>query len=279
MTTGTQDWLGGIDIGTIPENVFDNYELLMVPAVFDPWGRQMVERAEVKPGERVLDLACATGIVARLAADRVGSDGSVTGLDLLPGMLDVARQRTSGHTTAIEWIEGDAGAMPLPDKTVDLILCQQGLQFFPDKVAALRESRRTLADGGRIVISVWRSIDKSPAVAALQDAIASHAPEAAGFLPIAFSLASAEDLRTALQEAGFVDISVKIEIRSARFASIGDYVTTYLGSTPVGGIVSALPREGQVALADEVVRSLSDYTDDEGLTFPQEAHVATARRG
>jgi ubiquinone/menaquinone biosynthesis C-methylase UbiE len=278
MATATQDWLGGIDLETIPENVFDTYERSMVPAVFEPWGRRLVETAEIGKGDRVLDVACATGIVARLAAERVGTEGAITGLDLMPGMLDVARTSAAKDQSAIDWVEGDAGTMSLPDGSFDVVLCQQGLQFFPDKVGALREMRRVLAEGGRAIISVWRSIDRSPAVAALQDAIATHASEAAGFLPFAFSYTSRTDLRRDLEEAGFSDISVRIEIGAVRFESIGDYLTTYLGSTPVGGVVASLPRENQIALAKQVTQNLSDYVDDMGFTFPQETHIATARR-
>lgn len=276
--TKTHDWIGGIALDSIPEDIFETYEQAMVPAVFEPWARRLVDGADLRPGDRVLDVACATGIVARLAAERVAPGGSVTGLDFLPGMLEVAREASAGLEVPIEWVEGDAAAMPLPDGAFDVVLCQQGLQFFPDKVAALREAHRTLVGEGRIVASVWRSIDRSPAVADLQRAIETHAPEVAGFLPMAFSLTDADELRQALRDAGFDDVSVRIEIASVRFASIGDYLATYLGSTPVGGVISGLPHETRAALADDVVRSLTGSTDDDGLTFPQETHVATARR-
>ena len=274
MTNRTQDWLGGIALDTIPANIFDTYERAMVPAVFEPWGRRLVEAAELKRGDRVLDVACATGIVARLATEHVGRDGAVTGLDLMGGMLEVAR----GLEPSIDWVEADAASMPLPDGSFDVVLCQQGLQFFPDKVAALRETRRVLTTEGRVMVSVWRSIDTSPAVAALQRAIESHAPDAAGFLPFAFSMTNGDDLREALRDAGFDDIRLRIEIGAARFGSVGDFLATYLGSTPVGGIISALPDDRRAALADDVVHSVSRYTDDYGLTFPQETHVASGRR-
>jgi ubiquinone/menaquinone biosynthesis C-methylase UbiE len=278
MATQTEDWLGGIALQTIPENIFDTYERTMVPAVFEPWGRRLVEDAQIGTGDRVLDVACATGIVARLAAERAGTEGSVTGLDLMPGMLEVARTASSGSKSTIDWVEGDAGAMALPDDSFDVVLCQQGIQFFPDKVQAFSEMRRVLAKDGRVVISVWRSMDKSPAVAVLQDAIETHAPDAAGFLPFAFSYTSRTELQRSLGEAGFSDVSVRIEIGAVRFQSIGDYLITYLGSTPVGGVIAGLPRERQIALATQVTQALGDYVDDDGFTFPQETHVATARR-
>lgn len=276
MPTDTQDWLGGIDLETIPANIFETYERAMVPAVFEPWGRRLIETAELRRGDRVLDVACATGVVARLAAEQVGPDGSVSGLDLLGGMLEVARDASGEVAPSIDWIESDAASMPVPDGSFDAVLCQQGLQFFPDKVAALREARRALTTGGRVVISVWRSIETSPAVVALQRAIESHVPQAAGFLPMAFSMTDADDLRNILREAGFGDIRVRIEIGAVRFGSVGDFLTTYLGATPVGGIISALPPDDRAALANDVLASVGQYVDDDGFTFPQETHVAYA---
>src|SRR5712664_1454339 len=107
------------------------YERHMVPAIFGPWAVDLVKLAALIPGERVLDVACGTGIVARLAAERVGPMGRVIGLDLNAGMLTVARSASAG-TENIEWREGNATALPFADKTFELVLCQQGLQFFPD---------------------------------------------------------------------------------------------------------------------------------------------------
>lgn len=181
VMSDAESWLGGISLDTIPSDTFDTYERSMVPAVFGPWAERLVDDAELRPGERVLDLACATGIVARVAARRVGPTGSVTGLDLLAGMLEAARAVSLGVEPEIEWVEGNALEMPLPDGSFDVILCQQGLQFFPDEVAALKECRRVLSPGGRALVSVWGPIEHSPAVAALQRALERHAPEVAGF--------------------------------------------------------------------------------------------------
>src|SRR5260370_13852749 len=108
------------------------YERYMVPSLFGPWAADLVKLAAPIRGERVLDVACGTGIVARLAAQRVGPMGKVVGLDLNPSMLTVARSASAG-TENIEWREGNATAMPLSQQTFDLVLCQQGLQFLPDR--------------------------------------------------------------------------------------------------------------------------------------------------
>jgi SAM-dependent methyltransferase len=114
------------------------YKRHMVPAIFGPWAEDLVACAAPQPGERVLDVACGTGVVARLVAQRVGPAGQVVGLDLNPGMLTVARALPPSQGAMIAWREGNASAIPLADAAFDLVLCQQGLQFFPDRPAALR---------------------------------------------------------------------------------------------------------------------------------------------
>jgi ubiquinone/menaquinone biosynthesis C-methylase UbiE len=114
-------------------NAAEIYERELVPAVFGPWARRVVVLAELEPGVRVLDLACGTGVVARLAADVVGRDGRVAALDLNPGMLRVAAALPQAGGAAIEWVEGNAQTLPFADGSFDVVCCQLGLQFFPDR--------------------------------------------------------------------------------------------------------------------------------------------------
>jgi ubiquinone/menaquinone biosynthesis C-methylase UbiE len=136
------------------------YEQHMVPAIFARWAPDIVEAAGIRAGQSVLDLACGAGAVTRLVATRVGPEGRVVGLDINPGMLAVARVAASAPN--VEWREGSALKMPLPDATFDAAVCQQGLQFFPDRSAALSEVRRVLKPGGRLALSCWRSIEHTP---------------------------------------------------------------------------------------------------------------------
>jgi ubiquinone/menaquinone biosynthesis C-methylase UbiE len=111
-------------------NAAELYEDVLVPTVFKPWGVDLVELASVRHGERVLDVACGTGVVARLAAEHVGTIGEVTGLDLNASMLRVARSLPAPPGAPVTWVEGSAPAMPLPDASFDVALCQQAFQFF-----------------------------------------------------------------------------------------------------------------------------------------------------
>src|SRR5262249_1850701 len=146
----------------------------LVPTIFRPWAEALLTLAALQPGERILDVACGTGVVARLAAVQVGPTGQVRGVDLNPGMLAVARSVPAPTGAVITWQEGTATALPLEDAAFDVVLCQQGLQFFPDRVAALQEMHRVLVPGGRLALSVWGPIASSPGFAVLAEALARH---------------------------------------------------------------------------------------------------------
>ncbi len=139
------------------------YERFMVPAMFAKWSTILLELVAPQPGERVLDLACGTGIVARTAAPMVQPGGEVIGLDFNPDQIATARSIDS----SIEWREGDAASLPFTEQEFDLVVCQQGIQFFPDQVQAVREMHRVLKPGGRVGIAIWASIEKCPGYPAL----------------------------------------------------------------------------------------------------------------
>ena len=145
-TTTTDSVYGKAYGGSAPEN----YQRYFVPVIGGPFAEDLIAEAALRPGERVLDVACGTGVVARLAAERVGPGGTVAALDLNPAMLSVARSIPSTGA-AIRWYETSAESIPLPDDAFDVVLCQLGLQFVADKGAALREMRRVLAPGGRVL--------------------------------------------------------------------------------------------------------------------------------
>jgi SAM-dependent methyltransferase len=153
------------------------YERELVPAVFGEWAPIVVELAHPRPGERVVDVACGTGIVARIAAARVGPTGVVVGVDLNLGMLSVARSvmlTDSRSAAPIQWQEASADKLPFPGESFDIVYCQLGLQFFADRPAALREMRRVLGPEGRLALMVWRGIHESPGFAVLAASLEEH---------------------------------------------------------------------------------------------------------
>src|SRR5262249_41083176 len=146
------------------------FERYLVPAITALWAADLVGRAAPQPGERVLDVACGTGVVARLAARTMGA-GRIVGLDINEAMLAVARSQAADLTPPIEWHEASVLEMPFPDRAFDLVLCQLGLQFFPDRPRALREMHRVLVPDGRMALSVYTTIERTPVANALAQSL------------------------------------------------------------------------------------------------------------
>jgi ubiquinone/menaquinone biosynthesis C-methylase UbiE len=254
------------------------YQRYLVPAIASLWAADLIDRAAPRPGERVLDVACGTGVVSRLAAERMGS-GRVVGLDINAGMLAVAR---SLNSRTIEWYEGSALAMPFPDSSFDLCLCQFGLQFFPDRPAAMREMFRVLQLGSRVALSVFSAIERTPVTNALADALDRRLrPGASSIKRSEHSLANADDLRQLAVGQGFRDVSVSTVTQTLRFASPREYVRMQLTATPLAGLVADMESGPLDVLMDAIAGDLNAALcrdGEEGLVSPQEAHVLLARK-
>jgi SAM-dependent methyltransferase len=256
----------------------DVYERHLVPAMFAPWAPLLLEAADVRRGERVLDVACGTGVVARLAAPRIGDAGRVVGLDVNAAMLAVARSLPPAAGAAIEWCEASALAMPLPDAAFDVVLCQQGLQQFPDRLAALGEMHRVLRSPGRLAACVWGRIDGSPGMAALVEALERHVSLAAANNRRApFALGDADGLRSLVDHAGFHDVSVRTMTGTARFPSPDKLVEYQLAATPLSTL-GGMHDEAFAAVARDVSAALQAYVTEDGLALPMEVNLVVARK-
>jgi SAM-dependent methyltransferase len=253
------------------------YERHLVPAMFAPWAPTLLDLAAIRAGERILDVACGTGVVARLAAARAGNGGQVTGLDINGAMLAVARSLPPADGAPIAWVEASALAMPFPDGTFDAVLCQQGLQQFPDRPAALGEMRRALVPGGRLALSVWSALDGSPGMAALVAALARHVGiEAANNRRAPFALGDPGQVTDLLVAAGFTDLQLHTLVKHARFSSPEGFVAAQLAATPLSTL-GAIPEETRQAIARDVRGALGAYLDGDRLDLPMQAHIAFAR--
>jgi SAM-dependent methyltransferase len=183
------------------------FEKTVVPTLFTPWGRDLIERARpIGPSDRVLDLGCGTGIVARLLRERLGGAATIAGLDANPGMLAVARR----VAPELDWHEGNAMALPFQDGAFDLVLSQQMLQFVPDREVTARELRRVLAPGGRVVASTWRPLAELPFYEALTRVAERHLGKSND---TRWSFGDGEALRALLAGAGFEDVHVETVTR------------------------------------------------------------------
>jgi ubiquinone/menaquinone biosynthesis C-methylase UbiE len=258
-------------------NAAELYEKVLVPITFQPWAADLIEVADLRHGERVLDVACGTGVVARLAAQHVGTRGGVTGLDLNAGMLCVARSLPSPPGASVTWVEGSALAMPLPDASFDVLLCQQGFQFFPDPRAGLQEMKRVLVPGGRVLLSLWEG--PTPYTVALSAAVERHAgPEAATTLRRSRHCPDPERVRDSLAEAGFRDAHARPRTLTRRLPRVAEFVLRHLAATPVAGAVAGLSEGARATLADEVSMALRPYEDGDGIVFPEVVNVVMAVR-
>jgi len=241
-----------------------------------PWAPGLVALAAPRPGERVLDVACGTGLVARLAATAVGPTGQVTGLDINENMLVVARSLPPPPGASVIWVEGDAGAMDFPGASFDVILCQQGLQFFPDQAAALREMHRVLVPGGRVLLSVWRSA--GPYNVAVAQALEQYAGVAtATRYRSSRVVPDAGALQRLLAEAGFRKVHIRRSAMTIRLPSLESFVLGHLSGGSVAGAVAALSEEQRAALARQVKLALQAYADGDGVAVPDEINLAAAQ--
>jgi ubiquinone/menaquinone biosynthesis C-methylase UbiE len=263
-------------LGSVPEN----YERYLVPSIFAPWASDLIETAALLPGERVLDVACGTGIVARIAARMLGTNGSVSGLDASSPMIAAARAAATAEGVVVEWREGSALALPFAEAAFDAVLCQQGLQFFPERERALREMNRVLRPGGRLVLSVWGPIERSLGFAALADALTHHiSPEAGALLSAGpFCLSDADQLRALVADAGFKDIAVRRAVKILHYQSADEFVLRYTVSSSLASVVHGADKGARTALIAEVAEKLEPSGNDRHLEFPIETNVAFARR-
>lgn len=261
-----------------PVEMFDQY---FGPALFTPWARVLLEYVRPQPGERVLDLACGPGTVARHVAPRVGAAGQVVALDINEGMLAVARAHPAPAGATIEWRTGDATALDLPDEAFDLAFCQQGLQFFSDRTAAVREIRRVLTDEGRVALNVWQALHHHPLYEALCKAEARHLGLPLSEVASPWSLPDAEELRTLLNEAGFKRIEIIPKSLDVQFPSPERFV--YLTLFAAAAFSPEFNWEDEVlrsalieAVSLEIEPIVQRYRNDDRLTFPVSWHIAVA---
>ena len=255
------------------------YQQRLVPAIFGPWAPQLLDLVGVRLGERVLDVACGTGVVARLAAERAGPEGWVVGLDLNSGMLAVAASLPVVGAP-VEWRQASAEQLPFPDHSFDVVCCQLGLQFFADRVAALREMSRVLVRDGRVAILVWRPIEYSPGFEVLAQALDRHVGTAAAAIMRApFALGAEGQLRGMAQEAGFTQMRVHQASGAVHFASAQDLVTAYGTGSPLAGPIEALDDLARERLVTTVETALKRWQTEDGLSFPIQALLLSAVAG
>lgn len=251
------------------------YETVFVPAMMGEWASRAVTLASLQAGMHVLDVAAGTGALTRLAAKSVGPSGQVVGLDLNSDMLDVARTIAREPTSApIEWRAGDVSAVPFDDESFDVVFCAFGLMFFLDRVGALKEMRRVLQRDGRVVLMVWGSIRKCPGQLVMKESWTRHfGADEAGLFDRQHSLGDPAAVRSLIDDAGFRETDVQEAVGFVRLQSAADLARGYGAMAEVQA-----DERTRMAVIGEVTTALKPYVGADGLAYPIEAILATARK-
>jgi len=255
------------------------YERYIVTTWMLDWTEDLLTAGDVGPQKRVLDVACGTGIVARKAAVRVGSGGRVAGLDANEGMLTVAGTCAQQEgCTAVEWYRSDVTRMPFSCGEFDTVLCHQGLQFFPDRHAALREMARVLTPGGRLALGVWGRPDRCPYVIAVSGVLEEYlGTDATTLFKQASSLSDQNELIGLVRDAGFSDIHLRAETKIARHPSLPELLPAYFSIFPVAREIAAMHEGERGRMFCAMATALEAYYEGGGLAVPTENYIVTAR--
>ncbi len=230
------------------------YDELLVPRIFAPWAEILLDHADVTPGLRVLDVATGSGPVARCAARRIGPSGHVTATDISAPMLDVARRKPPVEGgAAITYVQSPAAPLRVISGTFDLATCQQSLQFFPDRLAALREMKRALHPGGQVAIAVWTGIAGNEWFTAMQKALlATLGVEAAKVIEAPFRWPDASELKQTIEAAGFTDVKLTRVDGTLIFEDGIEQAIAALIAMPIAPILAMLPAESRNAFHDRL---------------------------
>lgn len=255
-------------------NMAERYEEYLVPVIFTPWAENLLARADLGPGDRLLDLACGTGIVARLATQK----GAVAeGVDINSGMLAVAKERAAGLD--ITFHSADAQDLPFEDKCFDAVICQQGLQFFPDKPAALSECLRLLRPGGRAVFCTARGLEENPLMQAQVSAIGTHFGEdTTGAIRAVCCFADSDAMRAEFEGAGFERVEVEKVVLDLRAEDGSAFVNGLMMATPVADRIAAMCQTDRTTLHNDILKGFGACYDGSSLSFPHSANVVVSSR-
>lgn len=246
------------------------YEKQRVPAIFGPMAEATLDAISLPSPETLLDVACGTGVMARAVGARLSAPCQIIGCDLNPAMIKVARANTPENQHQFDWVEASADAMPIEDDAIDLAFCQHGLQFFPDKSAALAEIRRTLRKTAPLVVTCWKAIP--PFFEAVADVLQHRIGDAAATTAVKpFIWNDVDEIGALLSDTGFKVAAPKTLSVSRRLNAAPAVMRDELLSTPNEGALRAAGDEAIDVIVSDILVAVEQFRDGEFLVMPQEA--------
>lgn len=257
--------------GQLTSNAADYYEKYFVPALFKDRTLPLIELAQIRAGEQVLDVGCGTGILAREVWLHMDGVGAVSGLDRNEGMITTARRVAPD----IDWHVGQAEALPFPDNKFDHVISQFALMFFEDRLGGLVEMWRVTKPGGRLTVAVWDKLENTPGYAAMTDIDARlFGKEVANELLMPYSMGDENALLNLFDEAGISGACLTTQEGNAHFASIKDWVDLDVNGWTLGEMIGAEGHERLLQVAEE---ELKQFVQDDGtVAFASPSHLVTA---
>jgi len=254
------------------------YESVIVPTVFRDWAEILVREAQVEEGMRVLDVACGTGVVARCAAQLCGARGRSTGVDIDPAMIEVARAVSHKEGLQIDYHCASASELPFEPASFDAALCQQGLQYFPEKEKALAELHRVMRPGARLVVATWTQMQQCAGHWAMIDALERRNIDAKDMRK-PFALSDHGVLRELVEGAGFGHVAVRTVQRVVRFPSAKAFVESIAQGAPSSRLALAkVPAAEWPGFLAKVEAHLEPWSRSGHLEFPMGSNLLSARR-
>ncbi len=259
----------------LSSNAAESYERQKVPAIFAPMAEATLDTIPLPLRANVLDVACGTGAVARAIASRLEKPSKITGADLNPSMVEIARQNIPSGNHEFEFVVASADAMPFEDSGFDLVFCQHGLQFFPNKQAALAEMRRVVRKGGKLILTCWAGIP--PMFEVTQDVIGRHIGEAAASTVVApFVWNDSAHIGALITQAGFeCPAAAALAVDRTMLAS-PEAMREELLATPNEPALRAAGDEIINLIVSEILEGVAQYKKGKTLCMPQVAHLFQA---
>ena len=268
---------GDFDFGAA--SVAETYEDSLVPALFEPWANQLLDGYPAWKDQRVLDLGTGTGIVARLLAGRVGSQDRVLATDVNAEMLSQARRHCLALGAAVEFVESPASPLNIPSGSVDVVVCQQAFQFFPDRQAAAGEMYRVLSNGGRAIVSTWRPVSECDFFGAICEALNAVGEKGiADMMRVPFDFLPESELSAHFTSVGFQEVDVVRQERPLVLSGGLPHALRVAYATPIGPKLRALPEGKQSRFRESMGTVVGNLSKDGAKMGRMTANVLSAGR-